>query len=216
MRDDVVIIPFNDAARAEAILTPHAGELAAILIDPMPNQCGLVPGTPTFFIFLREFTRQHGILLIFDEVISFRLGYRGAQAEFGVEPDLTALGKMIGCGFPVGAVAGSAEVMAVFDPSAGAPPVPHAGTFNANPVTMVAGLTAMEMMTPEAFDRINQLGERARAGLRGAFADAGVTGTIAGKGTLFRIYMAEKTGSDYRTPRPFNLSEVKSHPSRTS
>lgn len=92
-----------------------------------------MPGTREFLEALRAVTAAHGILLIFDEVISFRVGYHGAQGYVGVRPDLTTLGKIIGGGFPVGAVAGRADVMGVFDPRGGKPIVPHAGTFNANP-----------------------------------------------------------------------------------
>ncbi len=198
VRDEVVVMPYNDVERAKSILTPQADALAAVLIDPMSNQCGLRPASPEFLGFIRDFTREHGIVLIFDEVISFRLGYHGAQGAFDCQPDLTALGKVIGCGYPVGAVAGSAEVMSVFDPSAGKPPVPHAGTFNANPVTMTAGHTALEMLTPEAYERIDALGERARAGLRDALDAAGVPGMVSGQGSLFRLFLVEKKGAGYR------------------
>ena len=196
--DDVIVVPYNDVEAAERLLTPHAKELAAVLIDPMSNQCGMAPATPGYLKFIRDFTRQHGIVLIFDEVISFRLGYNGAQGEFECQPDLTALGKVIGCGFPVGGIGGRAEVMAVFDPSKGKPIVPHAGTFNANPVTMTAGRVALEMLTPEAFTRINGLGDRARTGLEKALKDLGVRGAVTGRGSLFRLFLAEKRGIGYR------------------
>ncbi|MBM3517217.1 MAG: aspartate aminotransferase family protein [Alphaproteobacteria bacterium] len=196
--DEVIVIPYNDSERARRILTPRARELVAIVIDPMSNQCGMVPATPEYLRFMRAFTRAHGIVLIFDEVISFRLDYHGAQGAFACEPDLTALGKVIGCGFPVGAVGGKAEVMAVFDPSRGKPPVPHAGTFNANPITMTAGRVALEMLTREAYQRLNALGDRARAGLEHALAAAGVPGTVTGRGSLFRLFLAEKKDSGYR------------------
>ena len=120
-------------------------------------------------------TRAHGIVLIFDEVISFRVGYQGAQGALGVTPDVTTLGKIIGGGFPVGAVAGRAEVMSVFDPTRGGPPAaPHGGTFNANPVTMAAGLAAMRLLTPEAYDKLDDLGAKLRASLDDCFKHAGV------------------------------------------
>ena len=113
---------------------------------------------------MREVTRAHGIVLIFDEVISFRVGFQGAQGALGVTPDLTTLGKIIGGGFPVGAVAGRADVMAVFDPTRGGPPAaPHGGTFNANPVTMAAGLAAMRLLTREVYGRLDDLGAKLRA-----------------------------------------------------
>jgi glutamate-1-semialdehyde 2,1-aminomutase len=196
--EDVVVVPFNDVAAAERILAPHAGDLAAIVLDPMPFRVGLIAATPAFLALVRAFARTHGILLILDEVISFRLGYRGAQGEFGVEPDLTTLGKIIGGGLPVGAVAGRAEVMAVFDPSGGRAALPHGGTFNANPLTMAAGRATMQAMTPQAYDRINALGAQARAALAEAFAAAGVPGQVSGRGSLFRVHFHDRPLTDYR------------------
>jgi glutamate-1-semialdehyde 2,1-aminomutase len=196
--DDVVVIPFNDVAAAERILTPHAGELAAILIDPLPFRAGLIPATDAFLRFVRAFARTHDILLIFDEVISFRLGYHGAQGVFGVNPDLTTLGKIIGGGLPVGAVAGRADVMAVFDPSAGRAALPHGGTFNANPLTMAAGRATMEALTLAVFERLNALGAQARAALGEAFRAAGVPGQVSGMGSLFRVHFHDRPLTGYR------------------
>jgi glutamate-1-semialdehyde 2,1-aminomutase len=117
--DDVVVIPFNNTAVAEAILRAKGNSLAAVLVDVMPNRAGLVPARPEFLQMLRRVTREIGALLILDEVITFRLGYNGAQGRFGVEPDLTTLGKVIGGGFPIGAIGGRRDVMSVFDPTAG-------------------------------------------------------------------------------------------------
>src|SRR3989475_2075970 len=143
--EDVVVLPFNHTEHAVARIEREAGQLAAVLVDPVPNRVGLVPARTEFLQALRDVTRAHGIVLIFDEVISFRVSYHGAQGALGVTPDMTTLGKIIGGGFPVGAVAGSADVMAVFDPTKGYPAAPHGGTFNANPVTMAAGLAAMQI-----------------------------------------------------------------------
>src|SRR5499426_2734269 len=136
--EDVVVLPFNHTELVVGRIEREAAHLAAVVVDPVPNRIGLVPARTEFLQAMREVTRAHGIVLIFDEVISFRVGYHGAQGAFGVNPDMTTLGKIIGGGFPVGAVACSNEVMAVFDPGRGTPPAPHGGTFNANPVTMAA------------------------------------------------------------------------------
>jgi glutamate-1-semialdehyde 2,1-aminomutase len=197
--DEVVVIPFNDAKAAERILGPHAEELACVLIDPMPNQAGLVPGTQEFLACIRDFCRKSGALLAYDEVITFRLGHGGAQGVFGFEPDITALAKVIGGGFPVGAVAGRADVMAVFDPSKGKPKAPHAGTFNANPITMAAGAAAMKLLTPERFRHIDRLGERARRALADALQTARVPGQVTGMGSLFRLHLTAASLSDYRS-----------------
>lgn len=196
---DVVVMPFNDPIAAERILTPEAEKLAAIIIDPLPNRCGLMPANQAFLKFLREFVDRHNILLIYDEVISFRIGFNGAQGVFGVLPDLTALGKIIGGGFPVGAIAGREEVMSVFDPRASAVALPHAGTFNANPVTMVAGLTAMRLLNEKRMAELNALGDKARDALRTAMAEVGFAGQVTGTGSLFRLYLNNRPLSDYRS-----------------
>jgi len=197
--DEVVVIPFNKPDEAEAILRAHADSLAAVLIDPMPNRGGLIPATQDFLQMLRRVTEENGILLLFDEVITFRLGYAGAQGLFGVTPDLTALAKIIGGGFPAGAVAGRADVMTVFDPRHGKADLPHSGTFNANPITMIAGETTMRLLTPVEFERLERLGDRAREGMRDAFRETGVEGQVTGLGSLLRFHMTSAMLVDYRS-----------------
>ncbi|MEC9153265.1 MAG: aspartate aminotransferase family protein [Pseudomonadota bacterium] len=199
--EEVIIIPFNRAEESEKILSAHADELACVLIDPMPNRAGLIPATTEYLEMLRRFTSANDMLLIFDEVISFRLGHGGAQGEFGVSPDMTTLAKIIGGGFPIGAVAGAADFMKVFDPRQGKPLAPHGGTFNANPISMVAGKAAMELLTPEEFERLNNLGSRAREGIKNAFANTGVEGQVTGAGSLLRIHMTNVPLVDYRSAR---------------
>jgi glutamate-1-semialdehyde 2,1-aminomutase len=196
--EDVVVLPFNDVAATERLLVEHAGELAAILVDPMPNRGGLIPASDAYLAMLRRVADKYGIVLIFDEVISFRIGYHGAQHELGVLPDLTTLGKIIGGGFPVGALVGRANIMAVFDPRGGKPALPHGGTFNANPVTMVAGLAAMQAMTERAYDRLNDLGEIARREIAAAFAEDGVAAQVTGLGSLFMLHLHDRPLSNYR------------------
>ena len=199
---DVVVLPFNYADLAAARIEREAKTLAAVLIDPMPNRVGLIPARAELLRKMREVTAAHGILLIFDEVISFRLGYRGAQGVFGITPDLTSFGKIIGGGFPVGAVGGRADVMAVFDPRGGKPPVPHGGTFNANPVTMAAGLAAMRLMDERAFARMDEMGEKLRGGLSACLERAGVPGAVTGMGSLFRLHPSTRAFVDYRSAVP--------------
>jgi glutamate-1-semialdehyde 2,1-aminomutase len=197
--DEVVVLPFNRTDLAVARIEKEAGNLAAVLIDPMPNRAGLIPARADFLRAMREVTARHGICLIFDEVISFRLGYHGAQGLFDIRPDLTSLGKIIGGGFPVGAVGGRAEVMAVFDPRGGKPRVPHGGTFNANPVTMAAGLAAMRLMDAKAFDRLEEMARTLRSGVEACFERAGVPGAVTGMGSLFRLHPAPRHFVDYRS-----------------
>jgi glutamate-1-semialdehyde 2,1-aminomutase len=200
--DDVVVLPFNYTEQAVARIEREARHLAAVLVDPVPNRVGLVPAHREFLGALREVTRAHGIVLIFDEVISFRVGYQGAQGALGITPDMTTLGKIIGGGFPVGAVAGRADVMSVFDPTRGGPPAaPHGGTFNANPVTMAAGLAGMRLLTREAYDRMDDLGTKLRASLDDCFRQAGVSGRVTGMGSLFRVHAVDRELTDYRSTR---------------
>ncbi|GAB5467412.1 MAG: aspartate aminotransferase family protein [Rhodospirillales bacterium] len=197
--EDVAVIPFNRAEESLSIMQGHAERLAAILVDPMPPRVGFVKAQHDYLKALRDFADRHGIVLIFDEVACFRCGYGGMQGEAGVLPDLTTLGKIIGGGMPIGAVAGRAEVMAVFDPSAGKPAAPHSGTFVANPMTMVAGATAMRLVTPEALERLAALGERFRTGVNAAFEAAGVPGQATGYGSLWKLHANTRDYSDFRS-----------------
>lgn len=202
---DVVVIPFNDPENAVKILEEHSSELAGVMIDPIPVVPGCILATDEFVSALRDFCDRTGALLLFDEVVSFRLGYNGFQGNCGVMPDLTALGKIIGGGLPIGAVGGRKDIMAVFDPSSGHARISHGGTFNANPLTMVAGLAAMEAYTPAEVTRLNKLGEIARDGCAEAFRLANITGqnvTIrghaSGAGSIFMIHLTDQPITNYR------------------
>lgn len=197
--DDVVVIPFNAADKAVDLLDRHRGEIACVLLDPMPHRIGLVPAEPGFVSALRDWTSTDGSLLVFDEVITFRSEVGGAQKWFDLTPDLTVLGKIIGGGFPVGAVAGRAEVMEVMNPLAARVLFPHAGTFSANPVTMTAGLAAMEMYDEAAVARLNSLGQDAATGIREAIAALGLPVSVTGRGSLFRIHLQAEPPADYRS-----------------
>lgn len=197
--DDVVVIPFNKPDEAEQILRAHAQELACVIVDLMPNRGGLIPATPEFVAMLERVREETGILIVLDEVITLRLAFGGAQTLFGIDADLTALGKIIGGGFPVGAVAGSAEVMAVFDPRDGKPALSHSGTFNANPITMVAGEAAMGALTQAEIDRLGALGDHAREGVAAIMREADMRGQVTGLGSLFRIHVHDRPLSDYRS-----------------
>jgi glutamate-1-semialdehyde 2,1-aminomutase len=195
---ETLVLPWNDPEAAERLISRHKNEVAALIVDPLANRMGFIPPAPGYLTLLRELTRAHGILLIFDEVISLRLGYAGAQARYGGDPDLTAMGKIIGGGFPVGALGGRAEVMAVFDPGAKGPRVLAGGTFSGNPVTMTAGLAAMEAMDRAAFARLEDMGERLRARLRDVVAKRGEPAQITGDGSLFRFVMVSRPLKNYR------------------
>jgi glutamate-1-semialdehyde 2,1-aminomutase len=196
-----VVLPWNDADACAKILEKQGRDLAALIVDPLMANAGLLVPQLGFLERLREVTDRLGIMLIFDEVISFRVGYHGAQGAFRVTPDMTTLGKIIGGGFPVGAVVGRADVMAVFDPTGGQPAAPHGGTFNANPVTMAAGLAAMKLLTKETYARLDELGAKLRPSLDACFKRAGVRGSVTGMGSLFRVHPTDRELVDYRTTR---------------
>jgi glutamate-1-semialdehyde 2,1-aminomutase len=195
---DVVVLPFNDCDRALALLDRHKGELACVLMDVMPHRVGLQPADPAFVEAIREWTEADGALLVLDEVITFRSQYGGAQTWYDLRPDLTALGKFIGGGFPVGALAGRAEVMNVMDPLADIVQFPHSGTFSANPITMTAGLTALELFDEAAVQRINGLAARAREGIEEAIRSTGITACVTGAGSLLRVHVKASPPTNYR------------------
>jgi len=195
---DVVVIPYNDTDRALALLDQHRGELACVLMDLMPHRVGLHPAEASFFTAIREWTEADGSLLVLDEVITFRSEYGGAQTWYDLHPDLTAMGKFIGGGFPVGALAGRAEVMNVMDPLADFVQFPHSGTFSANPITMTAGLTALELFDEDAVHRLNALAARAREGIEEAIRSTGVTACVTGAGSLLRVHAKASPPNNYR------------------
>ncbi|MEC7760636.1 MAG: aspartate aminotransferase family protein [Pseudomonadota bacterium] len=199
---DVIVVPFNDLDALHAVLEAQGAEIAGVLIDPMPNRAGLIPARADYIHGLCDAVHAVGGLVIFDEVITFRLGMSGAQGLWQATPDITVLGKIIGGGFPVGAVAGRAEVMEVFARRGGRAPVPHGGTFNANPVTMRAGIASMNALTGDEIDRINRMGDDLRDGICRAFEAAGLPGTCVGRGSLLRLHFTEKPVTDYRSVYP--------------
>ncbi len=196
---DVVIIPHNDVARARRLIERHASQLAAVIVDPLPPRVGFIPATQEYLKMVRELCTRHDIVMISDEVASFRIDYHGPQHVHGFEADLTTMGKIIGGGMPVGAVAGKRDFMAVFDPTHGRPLASHGGTFNSNPMTMAAGYAAMKMMTPDAFRRLGVLGMRLAEGLRSAFRSANMEGQVTGAGSLWKIHMNNRQFTDYRS-----------------
>lgn len=197
--DDVIIIPFNDPENARRILDEHHDELACVLVDPIPHRVGMVPASAEFISTLRAWTRENGALLVFDEVITFRATYSGAQGWYDEVPDLTALGKLIGGGFPVGAMAGLSSVMEVMDPNSSDVRLPHSGTFSANPITMVAGLTAMKLFDEAAVERLNALAERARKQIEEVIKVADTPACVTGAGSTFRVHLKAEKPHDYRS-----------------
>ena len=196
--NDVVIIPYNDIDRALAILDEHKDDLAAVLLDLMSHRVGLMKIEPDFLLALRKWTEENGTLLVYDEVVTFRSEFAGAQSWYDCQPDLTAVGKAIGGGFPVGALAGRAEVMDVMNPLADKVLFPHSGTFSANPITMVAGLTTMRLFDEAAVARLNRLTERCIQGLEDAIRRTGIEACVTGGGSMFRVHFKKEKPRNYR------------------
>ena len=195
---DTVIMPFNDGDAAEQLIKEHAKELAAVIVEPVLGSAGVITPRNDYLKILREITEQYDIILIFDEIISFRVAKGGAQEIYNVTPDLTTLGKIIGGGFPVGAFGGREDIMALFSPSRGAPIIPHSGTFNGNPITLVAGIATLKDLTAQVYEDLNTLGNRLRAGLTQVFEEIGVVAQVTGIASLFNIHFTKKELINYR------------------
>ena len=186
----IVDLPWGDPDGIEAVLRGREGDLAAIIIEPVQGAGGVRAPEPEFLPFLRAFTERHGALLIFDEIISFRVSPGGAQALFGVRPDLTTLGKIIGGGYPLAAFGGRTEVMDIFDARrTGA--VSHGGTFNGSPVAAAAGLATLRELTPDTYVRLEALGARLRTTLTKVIERDGLDARVATVGSLFQVFSGE-------------------------
>jgi glutamate-1-semialdehyde 2,1-aminomutase len=198
--EDVIVMPYNDLETCERILRQHKDELACVIMEAVASAFGYLAASPAFLKGIRQLTQELGILLIFDEVQSFRVSPGGAQEHFGVIPDMTTFGKIIGGGMPVGAWGGRRDIMAVFDPTApGGAKVAHAGTFNANPMTMAAGEVVMNNLTPETYQRMNSLGEMLRQKLHAVFDELEVPAQVTGIASLFGIHFTSEPIVDYRS-----------------
>lgn len=195
--DDVLVLPFNDGPRAAQLIDAHHDQLAAVFMEPVAfSTGGAIPASPAFAQAVGEATRRHGILLVFDEVVtSLRMGLSGAPRYLGVTPDLSAIGKAVGGGFPLGAMGGRADVM---DEVLGRPSLEngkrifHSGTFTGNPVSLAAGLAALQVIETEpVLERIDALAERLREGLRRLFAAYEVSAHVTGVRSVFQVHFSE-------------------------
>ncbi len=199
VRDAMIVAPFNDADFARSLIAEHADEIAAIIVEPLQR---LIPPAPGFLETLREETSRHGIVLIFDEVVTgFRLAYGGAQEAYGVVPDLCTLGKIVGGGFPLAAIAGSADIMAHFDKAkiGEAGFTFQIGTLSGNPVAAAAGLKTMEILRrPGAYERFRENGKVIMAAIEDHLTQAGIAHSIVGDPVLFDVVFSADPVVDYR------------------
>ena len=192
---DTLLARYNDLASVEALFEAHPGTIAAVIVEPIAGNMGVVAPSDGFLQGLRALTARHGALLVFDEVISgFRASAGGAQAIFGVAPDLTCLGKIIGGGFPVGAYGGRADIMELLAPAG---PVYQAGTLSGNPVAMTAGLWALKRLTPGLYRDLARRGAALAAGLADAARAAGVRLQVNAFGSVLTPFFTDVPVRDY-------------------
>ncbi len=185
-----IVLPYNDATAVEAAFAANKGQVAGIIVEPVPGNAGLYLPKPGYLERLRQITASNGALLIFDEVMTgFRLARGGAQERFGIEPDLSCFGKVIGGGLPVGAFGGRAEIMDFLAPLG---PVYQAGTLSGNPLAMAAGIAALEGLGPEVYARLEELGALLEAGLKDASRHARIPVQFNRCGSMFCGYFTSE------------------------
>ena len=184
---EFIVVPFNDSVAVRAAFDAAGTQMACVIVEPVQGSGGCIPAEPGFLEGLRELCTTHGTVLIFDEVMTSRLHPGGAQARFGVLPDLTTLGKYLAGGMTFGAFGGRRSIMAAFDPAQGGA-LSQAGTFNNNVVSMAAGVAALrDVLTPEALVALNDRGDVLRERLLVTFAGAGLPLTVTGVGSMFNV-----------------------------
>jgi glutamate-1-semialdehyde 2,1-aminomutase len=195
---NTLVATYNAREEVAGYLSAYGDQIAAVIVEPIAANMGVVEPSPGFLEYLREATRGVGALLIFDEVISgFRVGRGGAQGRLGIEPDLSCLGKIIGGGLPVGAFGGRRDVMEQLAPLG---PVYQAGTLSGNPVTMAAGKATLSLLDQAAYDRLERMGARVAAALRESLARAGIRACVQQVGSMFTVFFGVEKAT--------NLAEV--------
>ncbi len=193
---DTAVLPYNDLQAVRELFEKDGEEFAAVILEPVAGNMGCVPPAEGYLEGLRELTEAHGIVLIFDEVMTgFRVAPGGAQERYGVAPDLTCLGKIIGGGLPVGAYGGKQEIMELVAPSG---PVYQAGTLSGNPLAMAAGLATLKVaLEPETHERLDELGERWKSGLEAAASQGDVPYTVNQVGSMVSIFFTDGPVTDF-------------------
>ena len=204
---DTITVPYNDKAAAERAFGRFGDEIAAVIVEPVAGNMGVVPPSPGFLSELRGLTREHGSLLIFDEVITgFRVARGGAQALYGISPDLTCLGKIIGCGFPVGAYGGRSDIMEMVAPEG---PVYQAGTLSGNPVAMSAGAAALSLLNASAYRKLDAMAARLEDGIADGAARAGVELKTNRVGSMIGIFFSDHDVTNFSQAVSSNVTMFK-------
>ncbi len=198
-------LPYNDAERVTDVVSKKGDEIAAIIVEPVAGNMGLVPPEPGFLEILRDLTHDHGIILIFDEVMTgFRVAYGGAQALYNLMPDLTCMGKIIGGGLPVGAYGGKKEIMKKVAPEG---PVYQAGTLSGNPLAMAAGIGTLRcLQQPEFYETLETRSVMLEAGIRKAIGKAGLPAVTNRVGSMLGLFFTEKRVSSFAEAQRSDLA----------
>lgn len=200
---NTITVPYNDLDGVKTAFEKFGEDIAAIIVEPIAGNMGVVPPLPGFLEGLREMTEQYGALLIFDEVMTgFRADYHCAQGYFNIQPDLTCLGKVIGGGLPVGAYGGKAEIMEKVAPSG---PVYQAGTLSGNPLAMTAGYETLKQLKPEHYDEFKRKGDMLEAGYRQAAETYGIPLTVNRAGSMIGVFFTNEQVINYDTAKTSNL-----------
>ncbi|MED4987896.1 glutamate-1-semialdehyde 2,1-aminomutase [Parageobacillus toebii] len=200
---NTITVPYNDLESVRYAFEQFGEDIAAVIVEPVAGNMGVVPPVPGFLQGLRDITKQYGALLIFDEVMTgFRVDYHCAQGYFGIEPDLTCLGKVIGGGLPVGAYGGKAEIMEKVAPSG---PIYQAGTLSGNPLAMTAGYETLIQLTPETYDEFRKKADRLEEGLREAAEKYEIPHTINRAGSMIGFFFTNEEVTNYEKAKTSNL-----------
>jgi len=204
-----ITVPYNDLASVKLAFERYGEEIACVIVEPIAGNMGVVPPLPGFLEGLREVTTAYGSLLIFDEVMTgFRVHYHSAQGLYGVTPDLTCMGKVIGGGLPVGAYGGRRDIMEMMAPSG---PIYQAGTLSGNPLAMAAGYTTLKLLTPSVYERLEQLSVRLQRGFEDNAERRGIPSTINRVGSMICPFFTELTVIDYDTAKQADLGRFKAY-----
>jgi len=197
---DTLVAPFNDTAAVEAVVAAHGKDLAAVIVEPVCGNMGTVAPRPGYLEALREITRKNGTVLVFDEVMTgFRLALGGAQQVYGIRPDMTCLGKILGGGLPAAAYGGRADIMATVAPEG---PVYQAGTLSGNPLAMAAGAALLDLLeAPGTYEALETKSARLQEGLVRAARDAAVKATVNRVGSMLTVFFCEGPVVDYATAK---------------
>ena len=200
---NTITVPYNDMEKTKLVFEKYGDDIAGVIVEPVAGNMGVVPPVPGFLETLREITEQYGALLIFDEVMTgFRVGYNCAQGYYGITPDLTCLGKVIGGGLPVGAFGGKAEIMEKIAPAG---PIYQAGTLSGNPLAMTAGYETLSQLTPESYDDFVKKGDRLEAGIKQAAEKYSIPHCVNRAGSMIGFFFTNEKVINYETAKTSNL-----------